>query len=67
MVQNNPNVAMIVWADAEKFALWEPVLPGMSRKYFEELPQRTLFARVAILGIVMLSEKSPSSHVYNVR
>ena len=40
------NVAMIVWADAEKFALWEPVLPGMSRKYFGELPQKTLFARV---------------------
>ena len=41
MVQNNPNIAIIVWADAEIIALWEPILPGMRRKYFGELPQKT--------------------------
>ena len=46
MVQNNPNIAIIVWADAEIIALWEPILPGMHRKYFGELPQKTFFARV---------------------
>ena len=46
MVQNNPNIAIIVCADAEIIALWEPVLPGLSRKYFGELPQKTFFARV---------------------
>ena len=38
MMQNNPNIAIIVWADAEIIALWEPILPGMSRKYFGDLP-----------------------------
>ena len=37
---------IIVWADAEIIALWEPILPGMRRKYFGELPQITFFARV---------------------
>ena len=46
MMQNNPNIAIIVWGDAEIIALWEPILPGMRQKYFGELPQITFFARV---------------------
>ena len=40
------KITLIVWADAEIIALWEPILPGMRRKYFGELPQKTFFARV---------------------
>ena len=45
MVQNNSNIAIIVWADAEILALWEPILPGMRRKYFGELPQKSFMTR----------------------
>ena len=35
------KITLIVWADAEIIALWEPILPGIRRKYFGELPQKT--------------------------
>ena len=35
------KITLIVWADAEIIALWEPILPGMRQKYFGELPQKT--------------------------
>ena len=40
------KIILIVWSDAEIIALWEPILPGMRRKYFGELPQKTFFSRV---------------------
>ena len=60
------KITLLVWADAEIIGLWEPILPGMCRKYFGELPQKNLFC-MSILSFVMLSEKSPSSHAYKVR
>ena len=38
------KITLLVWADAEIIGLWEPILPGMRRKYFGELPQKTFFA-----------------------
>ena len=40
------KITLLVWADAEIIGLWEPILPGMRRKYFGELPQKTFFAWV---------------------
>ena len=37
------KITLLVRADAEIIGLWEPILPGMCRKYFGELPQKNLF------------------------